>query len=348
MRVGLLGCGNVGAAVIRLLHEHARGDRAAGRMPRWRSCAWPCATPDRARRAAVSPRRSPTDAGEVVEAADVDIVCELIGGVDPARELILRAFGAGKPVVTANKELLANHGRELFDAADDARARPLLRGRRRRRHPADPAAEGVAGRRADRADARHRERHDELHPHADVRPRLVVRRRARRGAAAGLRRGGSHRRRRGARRRREVRDPRVDRVQRPGRRRRRLPRGDLRRHAAGHRRRRRDGLRGEAARDRGAAGRRHHRPGPSRDGPGRASAGERSRRVQRGLHRGRAGRAADVLRPRRGRRPHGGLGGRRPRHRGPQPDLGRPRRGLHLPPRPPDPPDGRHAPASTT
>jgi homoserine dehydrogenase len=59
-----------------------------------------------------------TDAGAVVESPDVDIVCELIGGVDPARALILRAFDAGKPVVTANKELLATHGRELFDAAD--------------------------------------------------------------------------------------------------------------------------------------------------------------------------------------------------------------------------------------
>jgi homoserine dehydrogenase len=65
-----------------------------------------------------------SDPGAIVEAPDIDIVCELMGGVDPARVLILRAFEAGKPVVTANKELLANHGRELFDAAD-ARALDL-------------------------------------------------------------------------------------------------------------------------------------------------------------------------------------------------------------------------------
>jgi homoserine dehydrogenase len=47
-------------------------------------------------------------------------VCELLGGVEPARSLILRAFGNGKAVVTASKRLLANNGKELFDASDAA------------------------------------------------------------------------------------------------------------------------------------------------------------------------------------------------------------------------------------
>jgi homoserine dehydrogenase len=64
------------------------------------------------------PEAFTTDAAGVVDADDVDVVCELMGGVDPAKDLILRALGSGKPVVTANKELLASHGRELFDAAD--------------------------------------------------------------------------------------------------------------------------------------------------------------------------------------------------------------------------------------
>ena len=64
------------------------------------------------------PQAFTADAAGVVDAADVDVVCELMGGVDPAKDLILRALGSGKPVVTANKELLASHGRELFDAAD--------------------------------------------------------------------------------------------------------------------------------------------------------------------------------------------------------------------------------------
>ena len=118
VRVGLLGCGNVGASVIRLLHDHAQeiALRAGCGVEVARVAVRDLGL---ARDVPLPPGAFTTDAGEVVEAADVDIVCELIGGVDPARELILRAFGAGKPVVTANKELVANHGRELFDAADD-------------------------------------------------------------------------------------------------------------------------------------------------------------------------------------------------------------------------------------
>ena len=118
VRVGLLGCGNVGAAVISLLHDHAQeiALRAGCRVEVARVAVRDAGL---ARDVPLPPGAFTTDAGEVVEAADVDIVCELIGGVDPARELILRAFGAGKPVVTANKELVANHGRELFDAADE-------------------------------------------------------------------------------------------------------------------------------------------------------------------------------------------------------------------------------------
>jgi homoserine dehydrogenase len=60
------------------------------------------------------------DAAAVVVADDVDVVVEVIGGIEPARELIIEALKAGKPVVTANKELLANVGRELFETAEGA------------------------------------------------------------------------------------------------------------------------------------------------------------------------------------------------------------------------------------
>jgi homoserine dehydrogenase len=65
------------------------------------------------------------DVDGVVADAAVDVVVEVMGGIEPARELILAALEAGKPVVTANKELLANHGTELFAAADAA-GRDLL------------------------------------------------------------------------------------------------------------------------------------------------------------------------------------------------------------------------------
>ncbi len=61
-----------------------------------------------------------TDAAAVVADPDVDLVVEVVGGIEPARTLVRGAIAAGKPVVTANKELLANHGAELFAAADDA------------------------------------------------------------------------------------------------------------------------------------------------------------------------------------------------------------------------------------
>ena len=61
-----------------------------------------------------------TDPAAVVNNPDVDIVVEVIGGIEPARALLLDALKAQKPVVTANKELLANYGAELFAAADDA------------------------------------------------------------------------------------------------------------------------------------------------------------------------------------------------------------------------------------
>jgi homoserine dehydrogenase len=60
------------------------------------------------------------DASEVVGDPEIDIVVEVIGGIEPPRSLIVEALMAGKPVVTANKELVATHGRELFETAEGA------------------------------------------------------------------------------------------------------------------------------------------------------------------------------------------------------------------------------------
>jgi homoserine dehydrogenase len=117
LKVGLLGCGNVGAAVIRLLDAH-RNDiarRAGCRLEVAKVAVRDAAKP---REVPLDHDRIVTDPIEVIEDPDVDIVCELIGGMEPARALVLAAFDRDKPVVTANKELLANHGRELFDASD--------------------------------------------------------------------------------------------------------------------------------------------------------------------------------------------------------------------------------------
>src|SRR5256714_14797137 len=62
--------------------------------------------------------RSRGDFDDILERSD--LIVELIGGVDPAREYILRAIGAGKHVVTANKQVLSQHGEEIYEAAREA------------------------------------------------------------------------------------------------------------------------------------------------------------------------------------------------------------------------------------
>ena len=117
VRVGMLGCGNVGAAVARLIDGHAEdiSRRAGCRLEIARVAV---RDPSRARDVPLDRERFTGDPMEVLDDPDVDVICELIGGDDPAGALILAAFERGKPVVTANKELLATRGRELFDASE--------------------------------------------------------------------------------------------------------------------------------------------------------------------------------------------------------------------------------------
>jgi homoserine dehydrogenase len=121
VRIGFLGCGTVGAATIRLLARHA-DDIATRTGVRLEVARVAVRDVDRDRDVPLGPDRFTIDGVAVVEDPDVDVVCELMGGIEPARTLILRAFDRGKAVVTGNKELLADHGRELFDASDAANA----------------------------------------------------------------------------------------------------------------------------------------------------------------------------------------------------------------------------------
>jgi len=73
----------------------------------------------KAAREGVNPALLTTDAQSVINDPEIDIVIEVMGGLDPARELILAAIKNGKSVVTANKALLASHGADLFTAADN-------------------------------------------------------------------------------------------------------------------------------------------------------------------------------------------------------------------------------------
>ena len=114
--IGLLGCGTVGSGVVRVLTEHAREVRERLGVP---VVVKRIAVRDehKQREVDVDRRLLTTDAAQVIDDPEVQVVVELVGGVEPTRGLLLRAIRAGKHVVTANKALLAAHGRELFDAA---------------------------------------------------------------------------------------------------------------------------------------------------------------------------------------------------------------------------------------
>jgi homoserine dehydrogenase len=119
VRVGLLGCGNVGAALVELIRT--RSDDIAARTGLALEVARVAVRSVTKERSVVLPDGVLThDAAGVVTDPGIDVVVEVIGGIEPARELTLDAIKAGKPVITANKELLANVGAELFAAADNA------------------------------------------------------------------------------------------------------------------------------------------------------------------------------------------------------------------------------------
>ncbi|AOS62266.1 homoserine dehydrogenase [Actinoalloteichus hymeniacidonis] len=116
--VAMLGCGTVGGQVARLLHEQADDLTARiGRPIRLTGIAVrrPHRHPE------IDPELLTTDAEALVDSG-VDLIVEVIGGIEPARSLLLRALKSGTSVVTANKALLAEHGPELHAAADSSGA----------------------------------------------------------------------------------------------------------------------------------------------------------------------------------------------------------------------------------
>src|SRR6516165_899189 len=121
LKVALLGCGIVGSEVYRLLGDQAADLEARIGAP-LEVAGVAVRRPARARAVAVDPGLITTDAVALVSRDDVDIVVEVIGGIEPARSLLLTALAAGKAVVTANKALLAEDGMTLHNAARGAGA----------------------------------------------------------------------------------------------------------------------------------------------------------------------------------------------------------------------------------
>jgi homoserine dehydrogenase len=115
IRVALLGCGTVGTEVVRLLTDQAEDlTQRIGAPVELAGIA--VRRPNKHRE--VPEHLLTTDAAALVKSDDVDVIVEVIGGIDPTRGLLLEALRNGKSVVTANKALLAEHGPDLFEAAD--------------------------------------------------------------------------------------------------------------------------------------------------------------------------------------------------------------------------------------
>jgi homoserine dehydrogenase len=119
VRIGVLGCGNVGAAFVRLVEQQGATIQLRTGI-RLEVVSVAVRNISRDRDVQLPEGLLTRDAHAVVADPSIDLIVEVIGGIEPARELIAAALAAGKPVVTANKELLANVGGELYAAADAA------------------------------------------------------------------------------------------------------------------------------------------------------------------------------------------------------------------------------------
>ena len=116
LKVALLGCGVVGSEVARLLTEQAE-DLALRIGARLELAGIAVRRVGHRRGAAIDRSLLTADAEALATRPDVDIVVEVIGGIEPARSLLLAALKGGKPVVTANKALLAENGADIYGAA---------------------------------------------------------------------------------------------------------------------------------------------------------------------------------------------------------------------------------------
>jgi homoserine dehydrogenase len=118
LKVGMLGCGTVGSQIARLLVANKADltSRAGAQIELVKVAVRDV----KVKRDGVPDSLITTDANSIVNDPSIDLIIEVIGGISPAKELILTALKNGKSVVTANKALLAKDGAELYEAASKA------------------------------------------------------------------------------------------------------------------------------------------------------------------------------------------------------------------------------------
>jgi homoserine dehydrogenase len=116
--VGIIGYGKIGSGTHKTLLDNQESvDRKVGRPVRVKKLVDIDWSSPRPVAIDIPPAMKTANADEVLEDPDIAIVVECIGGTDPALDYVLRALRAGKSLVTSNKELIARHGKELFDTA---------------------------------------------------------------------------------------------------------------------------------------------------------------------------------------------------------------------------------------
>lgn len=117
INVGLLGLGNVGSGIIRVLLEHEESIEKKINA-RFLIKSILVRSTGKERDVVIDRDLLVGDPLKIIDDPEIDIVVEVLGGVEPARTIILKAIENGKHIVTANKELMANYGKEVLEAAD--------------------------------------------------------------------------------------------------------------------------------------------------------------------------------------------------------------------------------------
>lgn len=119
VQVGLLGLGTVGTGVMKALLQNgaALAERLGCRIEVPRILV---RSLEKEREVSLAPGQLTTNPAVIMDNPEISVIIEVVGGIEPAKTLILQAIGSGKHVITANKELLAKHGAELFAAAEKA------------------------------------------------------------------------------------------------------------------------------------------------------------------------------------------------------------------------------------
>ena len=161
-RVAIVGMGTVGTGVARLLLDH--GDRLARHAGRilWLEKAT-VRDLKKDRNINLPDGILTDDLSAILNDREIEVVAHLVGGLEPARTIMLQLLEAGKDVVTANKALLAEHGEELFDRARALGTNHCVRSQRRWRHPYHRQYQSMLFSQSNPLVARHPQRYQQLH-----------------------------------------------------------------------------------------------------------------------------------------------------------------------------------------